>query len=202
MLRNVLGTVIALVGAALAVVSPFRAWYDGRQGRYYRLRELFSADGLTSAPAELFSGIFPVMVAAALLTLIAVLLRLRSLIALAGVVVLAVTVGWLVRQYQLTDSLTVGRPGLDEGVGAALAGGVLLLAAALVSAGRRAPAREHTVEIPPTAEPLGDAVSDGPWPAGDAPTTRAAPPPPPYPPDNDPWRHRPPRDGRPPDDTA
>ncbi|MFF3392265.1 hypothetical protein ACFYW1_15230 [Streptomyces sp. NPDC002669] len=32
MIRNVLGAVLALAGAAAAVLSPFRDWYDGRPG--------------------------------------------------------------------------------------------------------------------------------------------------------------------------
>ncbi|NEC66205.1 hypothetical protein [Streptomyces sp. SID9727] len=36
MIRNVLGAVLALAGAAAAVLSPFRDWYDGRLGRRRR----------------------------------------------------------------------------------------------------------------------------------------------------------------------
>ncbi|MGW3623763.1 hypothetical protein [Streptomyces sp. NPDC000880] len=42
MTRNIIGSFLALVGAAAAVWSPFRGWYDGRHGRDYRVQDLFN----------------------------------------------------------------------------------------------------------------------------------------------------------------
>ncbi|AZM53858.1 hypothetical protein DMA15_15805 [Streptomyces sp. WAC 01529] len=146
MVRNVLGTVLALIGATAAVWSPFRAWYDGRLGRRFRLDELFSGGGVTGADAELFGSLFLPFAFAALLTLVGLLLRSRLLVLLAGVVVLGFAVLWMVRQGQAEGSLTVsgGGSGLGLGVLAALGGGILLLLAAALMAGRRGGARRRS----------------------------------------------------------
>lgn len=136
MVRNVIGSVLALAGAAAAVCSPFRAWYDGRQGRDYRIQDLFG--GITDAQTEVVSSIVLPYAFAALVTLFGLMLRSRLLVASAGLVVLGFTVLWMVRQGQATGYLAVGGgiPGLGEGVAAALGGGVLLLLAAVVMRGR------------------------------------------------------------------
>lgn len=135
MVRNLLGSVLALAGATAAVWSPFRAWYDGRHGRHYRLGDLFSEDGVTGVRPELFASLFLPFAVAALITVVGLLLRSRLLVGLAGVVVLGFTVLWMVRVGQAEDSLTVtgdaGR-GLGVGTGLAFGGGVLLLVAAVV----------------------------------------------------------------------
>ncbi|WP_432075196.1 hypothetical protein [Streptomyces wuyuanensis] len=136
MVRNVIGSVLALAGAAAAVFSPFRAWYDGRQGVDYRVQDLFG--GITDAQTEVMSSIVLPYAFAALVTLLGVALRSRLLVALAGLVVLGFTVLWMVRQGQAAGYLSVGGglPGLGEGVAAALGGGFLLLLAAVVMRGR------------------------------------------------------------------
>ncbi|MEB3966668.1 hypothetical protein OKJ48_41535 [Streptomyces kunmingensis] len=125
MLRNIVGSVLALIGAAAVVWSPFRVWYDGRHGRDYRL-------------AELFGSLFLPFVILALLALLGLVLRSRLLIALTGVVVLAGTVLWLVRVAQAEDELvlTADGHGVGDGVAAALGGGLLLVVSALVMSGR------------------------------------------------------------------
>lgn len=47
MIRNILGSLVALAGATSAVLSPFRDWYAGRAGQDYRLEDLFG--GITAA---------------------------------------------------------------------------------------------------------------------------------------------------------
>ncbi|MGW6391323.1 hypothetical protein ACWFR1_12660 [Streptomyces sp. NPDC055103] len=136
MIRNVIGSVLALTGATAAVWSPFRAWYDGRHGRDYAIDELFT--GITDAKAELIGSILLPFAFAALVTLVGVVLRSRLLVALAGIVVLGFTVFWMVRVGQAEGSLVVsgdGR-GLGDGVANAFGGGVLLLLGALVMSGR------------------------------------------------------------------
>ncbi|HET6857118.1 MAG TPA: hypothetical protein VFH94_08490 [Streptomyces sp.] len=137
MVRDVLGWILALVGATAAVLSPFRAWHDGRHGRDYRIEDLFG--GITGARAELVGSIILPFAFAAVVTLIGLLLRSRPLVALAGVVVLGFTVLWMVRVGMAEGSLAVNSDGtgLKPGVAYALGGGVLLLLAAAALRGRR-----------------------------------------------------------------
>ena len=136
MVRNVLGGLIALIGAAAAVWSPFRPWYDGRHGSDIRIDDLFG--GITDSGAELFGSLLLPMLFAAVLTLIGVMLRARLMVALAGVVVLGFTILWMIRQGQAEGELTAGTDGgLGVGAAAALGGGVLLLLGALIMRGRR-----------------------------------------------------------------
>ncbi|GAA2977950.1 hypothetical protein JCM13580A_27480 [Streptomyces drozdowiczii] len=172
MIRNVLGAVLALAGAAAAVLSPFRDWYDGRLGRHYRLGDLFTGTGVTGThPGGLFGSLWLPFLCAAVVTVLGVLLRSRALVALAGVVVLGFTVLWMVRVFQVTDSLAVEGDGSGLGLGVALAlgGGVLILAGAWVMAGRHraprydAPGSDAPDTWPPTREP-GPSVQTSPWP--------------------------------------
>ncbi|WP_079075126.1 hypothetical protein [Streptomyces atriruber] len=138
MVRNVLGSILALAGATAAVRSPFRAWYDGRLGRHFRIGELFSGAGITDTKAELFGSLFLPFAFAALLTLIGVALRSRLLVAVAGVLVLGFTVLWMVRQGQAEGSLAVAGDGsgLGQGLLSSFGGGVALLLGAAVMTGR------------------------------------------------------------------
>ncbi|MEV6572174.1 hypothetical protein [Streptomyces sp. NPDC051577] len=158
MIRNVLGSLLGLIGAAVAVWSPFRVWYEGRRGLDYRLADLFSSAGVTDAGGALLASFLMPFVLAALLTLTAVLLRSRLLMALAGVVVIGFAVLWMVRQGQAAGSLSVGGDGggLGDGVANAFGGGALLILAAFVMRGR--PARRRPRDLPPT---------DTPYPQGD-----------------------------------
>ncbi|WLQ35563.1 hypothetical protein P8A18_20025 [Streptomyces castrisilvae] len=186
MIRNVLGAIVALVGAAAAVLSPFRDWYDGRLGRSYRLGDLFTGTGVTGAhPGGLFTSLWLPFLCAAVVAVVGVVLRSRLLVALAGVVVLGFTVLWMVRQGQVNGSLAVASDGsgLQMGVASAAAGGVLLLLGAALMSGRRgagagagrgrpyeAPGSADPDTWPPTREP-GPSVQTTPWPEpeGDAP---------------------------------
>ncbi|MFI8790745.1 hypothetical protein [Streptomyces sp. NPDC055105] len=139
MVRNVLGSILALIGATAAVSSPFRAWYDGRHGRYYRLGDLFTGAGVTDARATLFGSLLLPFVVAAAATLIGIVLRSRLLVAFAGVVVLAFTVLWMVRVGQAEGRMVVAGDGsgLGLGVAGAVVGGALLLLGAAVMSGRQ-----------------------------------------------------------------
>ncbi|MEV8625767.1 hypothetical protein [Streptomyces sp. NPDC051079] len=151
MIRNVVGSVLALAGATAAVWSPFRAWYDGRHGRDYAIDELFS--GITDTKSSVIGSILLPFAFAALLTVLGVVLRSRLLVALAGLVVLGFTILWMVRVGQAEGSLTVGGDGtgLGDGVANALGGGVLLLLGALVMSGRSAHHRTRVDQVPPHA---------------------------------------------------
>ncbi|WP_351226933.1 hypothetical protein [Streptomyces sp. NPDC002133] len=160
MVRNVIGSVLALAGATAAVWSPFRAWYDGRHGSDYRVQDLFQ--GITDAEATITTSILLPFAFAALVTLVGVMLRSRWLVCLAGLVVLGFTILWTVRQGQAAGSLTVGGDGptLGDGVANALGGGVLLLLGAVVMSGR-APRVERVEE--PWPGP-GSETRPEPWP--------------------------------------
>ncbi|MGW8332101.1 hypothetical protein ACWGLE_29855 [Streptomyces sp. NPDC055897] len=142
MARNVLGSILALIGATAAVWSPFRAWYDGRHGSTYRIDDLFS--GISADKASVAGSVLLPLAFAALVTLVGLALRSRVLVAVAGLVVLGFTILWMVRQGQAAGSLTVDSAGkgLGQGVGMALGGGVLLLLAAALMSGRRRTVRE------------------------------------------------------------
>ncbi|MFI6687860.1 hypothetical protein [Streptomyces sp. NPDC050485] len=149
MVRNILGSILALIGATAAVWSPFRAWYDGRHGSTYRIDDLFS--GISGSKAEVAGSILLPFAFAALVTLVGLVLRARLLVAVAGLIVLGFTVFWMVRQGQAAGNLTIdssGR-GLGQGVAVALGGGlVLLLACALMSGRRRAARGRHRSDAP------------------------------------------------------
>ncbi|MFF0285471.1 hypothetical protein [Streptomyces sp. NPDC005262] len=179
MIRNVLGSIVALAGAAAVVLSPFRDWYDGRLGRHYRVTDLFN--GISGAhPGPLASIWLPFLFAAAV-AVVGVVLRSRLLVACAGVIALGFTVLWMVRQGQVGGSLTVASDGsgLQLGVAYAAGGGVLLLLGALLMSGRHGggsrlgrrdrnqpyatPGAEDPDTWPPTQEP-GPSVQTSPWP--------------------------------------
>ncbi|WP_069740578.1 hypothetical protein [Streptomyces sp. EN27] len=181
MIRNVLGSAVALAGAASAVLSPFRDWYGGRAGRDYRVADLF--EGITAGESGVLVSILLPFLGAALLVVLGMVLRSRLVVALAGLVVLGFTILWMVRQGQAAGSLVVGGDGagLQVGVVNALAGGVLMLIGALLMSGRRSrrerrpvrerepvepfavPAADQVDTWPPTQEP-GMSVQTSPWP--------------------------------------
>ncbi|MFJ9307928.1 hypothetical protein [Streptomyces cyaneofuscatus] len=182
MIRNILGSLVALAGAASAVLSPFRDWYDGRAGQDYRVRDLF--EGITATESGVLVSILLPFLFAALLVIAGVVLRSRLAVAVAGLVVLGFTILWMVRQGQAAGSLTVGGDGagLQVGVVNALAGGVLMLIGALLMRGRGrgvararrererervepygAPPADQVDMWPPTQEP-GMSTHTSPWP--------------------------------------
>ncbi|MEU0358162.1 hypothetical protein [Streptomyces cyaneofuscatus] len=163
MIRNILGSLVALAGAASAVLSPFRDWYDGRAGQDYRVRDLF--EGITATESGVLVSILLPFLFAALLVIAGVMLRSRIAVALAGLVVLGFTILWMVRQGQAAGSLTVGGDGagLQVGVVNALAGGVLMLIGALLMRGRgrgRGAGRGRRAREPEPVEPYGAPPAD------------------------------------------
>ncbi|MFF6908068.1 hypothetical protein ACFY9Q_19280 [Streptomyces sp. NPDC012389] len=166
MIRNILGSLVALAGAASAVLSPFRDWYDGRAGRDYRVRDLF--EGITATESGVLVSILLPFLGAAVLVILGVVLRSRLVVAFAGVVVLGFTILWMVRQGQAEGSLVVGGDGagLQVGVVNAAAGGVLMLIGALLMSGRgaggraRARARREREPEPEPVEPYGVPPAD------------------------------------------
>ncbi|MFJ8749610.1 hypothetical protein ACIREO_09770 [Streptomyces sp. NPDC102441] len=182
MIRNVLGSVVALVGAAAAVQSTFHSWFNDRLGRDYRIQDLFN--GISGASSSVMGSILLPFLFAALVTLVGVVFRSRWIVTLAGLIVIGFTVLWMVRQGQEAGSLTVDGDGngLRWGVAQALAGGVLLLLGALLMSGRKkknadrpaytsepypVPADDRPDTWPPTQEP-GPAAQTSPAPEPEA----------------------------------
>ncbi|MCX4550255.1 hypothetical protein [Streptomyces sp. NBC_01500] len=163
MIRNVTGSLVALVGAAAAVYSPFRNWYDGRHGSAYRIQDLF--DGITATRPDWGGSILIPFAFAALVTVIGVLLRTRWLVALAGVITIGFTVLWMVRVGMAQHTLAISSDGTGLGIGVAyaLAGGVLMLLGSALMSGRRSAARQQAgpdagyAPPPPPPPPYQDA---------------------------------------------
>ncbi|MFJ4828274.1 hypothetical protein ACIP5L_33965 [Streptomyces bacillaris] len=137
-IRNTIGLVLAVLGAAAALWAPFRNWYDGRLGRDFRVWELFTGAGVTDAGAGLFASMFLPLLVGAVLTVLGVAFRSRLLVLVAAIVTLGFAVLWMVRQAQAQGSLTVtgDSDGLGSGVGLALLGGLLMLIGSAIMSGR------------------------------------------------------------------
>ncbi|MEO3750591.1 hypothetical protein [Streptomyces sp. B6B3] len=171
MVRNALGIVLAVLAAACAVVSPFLDWYGNRDGRAFRMTDLFTSDGISGDNANLVTGLFVPMLVAAVLLLAGCVLRWGWLMAVAGLIVLGFTILWAVRQYQVSDSLAVSRDGLGEGVGLALVSGVLALVAGAATYGRGSGRhrRGRPADEARPHEERGGEVVEGPWGYGQEP---------------------------------
>ncbi|RMI27475.1 hypothetical protein [Streptomyces triticirhizae] len=164
MVRNTLGAVLALIAAVVGIGSVFFDWYGGRDGRNYRWWDLFNGAGVTGGTPALIAGLFLPMLVAAALAVAGILLRSRLLTALSGAAILGFTLLWMIRQYNTTDSLTIGQGGMSWPVLAALGSGLLMLYAATTMAGRHLADRglrghghgKHREET-------GGEVRQGPW---------------------------------------
>ncbi|MEU0099665.1 hypothetical protein [Streptomyces sp. NPDC006267] len=146
-IRNTIGIILAVVGAAAALWAPFRSWYNGRVGRDFRVWELFTGAGVTDSGAGLFASMFLPLLVGAVLAVLGVVFRSRLLVLSAAIITLGFAILWMVRQGQAEGSLTVtgDSDGLGSGVGLALLGGLLMLIGAAVMGGRerRAVRRAH-----------------------------------------------------------
>lgn len=143
-MRNVLGSVVALVGAAAAMISPFANWHGGQSGLDLHLARLFTSAGPPGPglPGLLVNFMLPMLVAAVLVAL-GVLFRSRLPVALGGLLALALAVLWTFRMYGDVGELRFGAGGVGAGEIIALAAGIMMLLGAMVMAGRR--------EVPPPA---------------------------------------------------
>ncbi len=137
-IRNTIGLILAVIGAAAAVWAPFRSWYSGRLGHDFRVWELFTGAGVTNSGAGLFASMFLPLLVGAVLTLLGVVFRSRLLVLVAGIITLGFAILWMVRQGQAQGGLTVtgDSVGLGSGVGLALAGGLLMLIGSAIMGGR------------------------------------------------------------------
>ena len=147
-MRNILGGLLALIGAAATLISPWRAWYNNRHGSTYKFWEVFGS-GITPSGSGVMDSVFLVFLVMAILAVAGVLLRSRALVAAAGVVALGFTILWMVRQGQAAGELTItgaDNRGLGSGVGFAFGGALLMIIGSLVMTGR--PKRAVVAETP------------------------------------------------------
>jgi hypothetical protein len=139
--RNLIGSLLALIAAAAAVYSTFVPWFGARNGNDFRLEDLLW-NGITQTSSGLWVSLFLPMLVAAILTLVGVVLRWRTLVAFAGLIVAGFTVLWLVREGIALGTLSVGATGvINRGVAFALGSSLLLFVSAGLMAGRRKRAR-------------------------------------------------------------
>ncbi|MEY9857537.1 hypothetical protein ABH935_003145 [Catenulispora sp. GAS73] len=147
-MRNVLGGLLALIGAAATLVSPWQPWYNNRHGSAYKFYEVFGS-GITPSGSGVMDSVFLVFLVTAVLAVAGVLLRSRAMVGSAGVVALGFTILWMVRQGQAAGELTVtgaNNRGLGSGAAYAFAGGLLMIIGSLMMAGR--PTRTVVAERP------------------------------------------------------
>ena len=144
-MRNVTGAVLAVLGAAATLFSPWLNWYAGRHGSTYKFWDVFGS-GITPSRSGIMDSVFLVFLVTAILTVLGVMARSRALVLLAGVVALAFTTLWLVRQGNQAGQLVLTGNGTGVGLGVALAlgGSAAMLLGGLLMAGRR----EVVVERP------------------------------------------------------
>jgi hypothetical protein len=125
-MRQVLSSLLALAGAACALIAPFPHWYDGRPGVRMRVRDL--VHGLTGMDADVGASLFLPLAFAAFVALVSAARRSRALMTLGGLLVLATVSLSLTRQADSADGLEAGLAG--PGLAVAVASGAALLAAA------------------------------------------------------------------------
>jgi hypothetical protein len=136
-MRNVIGAVLAVLGAAATLVSPWQSWYSGRHGSSYKFWEIFGS-GVTDSRSGIMDSVFLIFLITAVLAVAGALLRSRALVGFAAVVALGFSILWMVRQGQAAGELviTTKGTGLGQGVANALGGSVLMLIGALMMTGR------------------------------------------------------------------
>ncbi|ACU69035.1 hypothetical protein Caci_0080 [Catenulispora acidiphila DSM 44928] len=137
-MRNLLGSLLAIIGAAATLVSPWQAWYNNRHGSSYKFYEVFGS-GVTLSGSGIMDSVFLVFLITAVLAVAGVVLRSRALVGAAGVIAFGFTILWMVRQGQAAGELTVtgaNNRGLGSGVAYAFGGGLLMIIGSLMMTGR------------------------------------------------------------------
>jgi hypothetical protein len=136
-MRNVIGAVLAVLGAAATLASPWQSWYAGRHGSTYKFWEIFGT-GVTGSRSGIMDSVFLVFLITAIVAVAGVLFQSRALVGFAAVVALGFSILWMVRQGQAAGELVITTKGngLGRGVANALVGSVLMLIGALVMTGR------------------------------------------------------------------
>jgi len=176
-MRNIVGSILAALGVAATLVSPWRAWYNGRHGSTFKFWEVFGS-GVTDSRSGVMDSVFLVFLVMAVIAVAGIFLRSRALVGFAGAFVLGFTILWMVRQGQAAGELTISSNsrGLGNGVANAFGGGLLMIIGALVMTGRP----KEVVEVDRTdaefaTAPRSNAIPANP-PAPSAPARPVAPP--------------------------
>jgi hypothetical protein len=127
-MRYMIGSLLALLGAAAAVYSPFRPWNAGTHGHDYGFTTLF--DGFTGSKAALMASLFTPLLVAAILAVLGVLAQSRVLVFLGGLIALATVVLWLIQQSRTPGGLSSSS--LGSGIALSLGGAAAMLVGAAV----------------------------------------------------------------------
>jgi hypothetical protein len=172
--RNLIGSLLALVGAAATLISPWQSWYNNRHGSSYKFYEVFGT-GITVSRSGIMDSVFLVFLVTTIVAVIGVVMRSRMMVLGAGVVAFGFTILWMIRQGQAANELVItgaNNRGLGSGLAWAFGGGILMIAGALVMTGRRerAVVTDRAVAADRTAAPA--ATTQG---TAAAATTAAAP---------------------------
>jgi hypothetical protein len=151
-MRNLIGSLLALIGAAATLISPWQSWYNNRHGSSYKFYEVFGS-GITVSRSGIMDSVFLVFLVTTIVAVIGVVLRSRTMVLVSGIVAFGFTILWMIRQGQAAGELTItgqNSRGLGSGVAWAFGGGLLMIVGALMI--HRRP--ERVVVADRTAEPI------------------------------------------------
>jgi hypothetical protein len=148
-MRNVIGSVLAVLGAAATLVSPWQSWYAGRHGSTYKFWEVFGT-GVTPSRSGIMDSVFLVFLITALVTVAGIVMRSRTAVLVAGIVAFGFSVLWMVRQGNAAGELVITNKGtgLGQGVAWAFTGSVAMIVGACLMTGRP---REVAAPVPASA---------------------------------------------------
>ncbi|HET9171743.1 MAG TPA: hypothetical protein VFN97_20055 [Actinospica sp.] len=162
--RKLLGLLLVVAAAVIAVWSAFVQWYGGRQGTNIRVQDLFD-HGLTFTNAATMSSLLLPMLISAVLVLAGIVVWWRWLWTLAGAVAIATVVLWGARQAQTPTGLHSALMG--NGPIMAAGAGAMMIFAAMIATPRASKARQEPVErlspewTPAPATQVGDTEATG-----------------------------------------
>ncbi|GAA2043398.1 hypothetical protein GCM10009839_53240 [Catenulispora yoronensis] len=180
MMRNVVGGLLVILGAAATLVSPWQAWYNGRHGSTYKFWEVFGS-GVTDSRSGVTDSVFLIFLITAVAAVVGLLMRSRTLVFVASLVAFGFTILWMVRQGQAAGELTISsnNRGLGTGVANAFGGSLLMIIGALVMTGR--PKEVAVADRTGAKAVVAPAPAPAPAPAGKMPESNAIPTNPPTP---------------------
>ena len=137
MIRNISGGLLALIGAAAMLISPWMSWYAGRHGDSFKFYEVFGG-GITGSRSGVMDSLFFVFLVTAALTVVGVLMRSRSLVSLGAIIAFGTVILWMIRQYQVSSELVITSKGTGLGAGFwwGLVGGLIMVIGAAGMKGR------------------------------------------------------------------
>lgn len=133
-MRNLIGSLLALIGATATLISPWQSWYNNRHGSTYKFYEVFGS-GITVSRSGIMDSVFLVFLVTTIVAVIGVVMRSRTMVLVAGLVAFGFTILWMIRQGQAAGELVISGAN-DRGLGAGLAwafgGGILMIVGSLL----------------------------------------------------------------------